>query len=78
MAKMIVIYKTDRPGDWTPYLVGTLHFENMDALKKAFASPEGLACAADMKIYAPNENDFQWKTCNPGRNQRSAATVTVF
>jgi uncharacterized protein (TIGR02118 family) len=46
-------------GDWTPYLVGTLNFENMDALKKAFASPEGLACAADRKIYAPNENDFQ-------------------
>jgi uncharacterized protein (TIGR02118 family) len=45
--------------DPIPYLVGTLYFEDMDAINKAFASPEGRACAEDRKIYAPNESDFQ-------------------
>ena len=26
------------------YCIGTLHFANMDALKNAFASPQGRAC----------------------------------
>jgi uncharacterized protein (TIGR02118 family) len=41
------------------YCIGTLHFESMDALKKAFASPEGQACAADRKLLAPNNEDVQ-------------------
>jgi uncharacterized protein (TIGR02118 family) len=41
------------------YLIGTLHFESMDDIKKAFASPEGQACAADRKILAPDNEDVQ-------------------
>lgn len=41
------------------YCIGTLHFESMDALKNAFASPEGQACAADRKILAPGYDDVQ-------------------
>lgn len=41
------------------YLIGTLHFENLDAIKSAFASPQGQACAADRKIFAPNNDDVQ-------------------
>jgi uncharacterized protein (TIGR02118 family) len=46
-------------GDWVPYLVATLQFEDLDAIKKAFASPEGKACAADRRILAPNDSDLQ-------------------
>ncbi|MDR3559772.1 MAG: EthD family reductase [Candidatus Pacebacteria bacterium] len=46
-------------GDWIPYLVATLYFDDLDSIKKAFASPEGKACAADRKILAPNESDLQ-------------------
>lgn len=41
------------------YCIGTLHFENMDALKTAFSSPQGQACAADRKILAPDNDDVQ-------------------
>ena len=41
------------------YCIGTLHFESLDAIKTAFASPEGQACAADRKILAPNNEDVQ-------------------
>lgn len=41
------------------YLIGTLYFDSLDAIKKAFASQEGHACAADRKILVPNEKDVQ-------------------
>jgi uncharacterized protein (TIGR02118 family) len=41
------------------YLIGTLHFEDLAAIKTAFASPIGIECAADRKILAPNEGDVQ-------------------
>lgn len=41
------------------YCIGTLHFESMEALKTAFASPEGQACAADRRILAPTSDDVQ-------------------
>jgi uncharacterized protein (TIGR02118 family) len=41
------------------YCIGTLHFESMDAIKIAFASPEGQDCAADRRILAPNDGDVQ-------------------
>jgi uncharacterized protein (TIGR02118 family) len=41
------------------YCIGTLHFESMDAIKSAFASQEGKACAADRKILAPENDDVQ-------------------
>jgi uncharacterized protein (TIGR02118 family) len=41
------------------YLIGTLYFDDMDAIKKAFASPEGRAAAADRQLYAPDESGIQ-------------------
>lgn len=41
------------------YLVGTLHFDDMDAIRAAFASPEGQACAADRRVLAPDDGDVQ-------------------
>jgi uncharacterized protein (TIGR02118 family) len=40
------------------FLVGTLHFDDMAAINRAFASPEGKACAADREVFAPNPEDF--------------------
>ncbi len=42
-----------------PYLIGTLHFDSMDAIKAAFASECGRACAADRRILAPDDKDIQ-------------------
>jgi len=41
------------------HLIATLHFDDMDAIRRAFASPEGLAAAADRKVLAPGEADSQ-------------------
>jgi uncharacterized protein (TIGR02118 family) len=41
------------------YLVGTVHFDDLDAMKKAFASAEGRATAADRQIYAPDDTGVQ-------------------
>ncbi len=41
------------------YCIGTLQFDSLDAIKTAFASPQGQACAADRKILAPNNDDVQ-------------------
>jgi len=46
-------------GNPDTYLIGTLHFDNLAAIRAAFASPEGRACAADRKILAPNDADVQ-------------------
>jgi uncharacterized protein (TIGR02118 family) len=37
------------------HLVATLHFDDVEALKRAFASTEGRACAVDRRIFAPND-----------------------
>jgi len=39
------------------YLIGTLHFDSLDAIRAAFATPEGQACAADRRVLAPNDGD---------------------
>ena len=41
------------------YLIGTLYFDDLDAIKKAFASPEGRAAAADRQLYAPDDSGVQ-------------------
>lgn len=46
-------------GDPEPYLIATLEFDSLDALRKAFATPEGRACAADRRVLAPNDEDLQ-------------------
>ncbi|MDB4948676.1 MAG: Ethyl tert-butyl ether degradation EthD [Gemmatimonadetes bacterium] len=46
-------------GGPTPYLIGTLHFDDLAAIRAAFATPEGQACAADRRILAPDGADVQ-------------------
>ncbi|WP_231585244.1 EthD family reductase [Sphingobacterium sp. Ag1] len=41
------------------YCIGTLYFESLAAIKMAFASEEGKACAADRRILAPQTQDVQ-------------------
>ena len=41
------------------YSIGTLYFDDLDAIKKAFASPEGQAAAADRQLYAPDDSGVQ-------------------
>jgi uncharacterized protein (TIGR02118 family) len=41
------------------YLIGTLHFDDLDAIRRAFATPEGQACAADRRILAPTDADVR-------------------
>jgi uncharacterized protein (TIGR02118 family) len=42
-----------------PYLVATLHFDSLAAIKEAFATERGRACAADRRILAPEDTDVQ-------------------
>ena len=46
-------------GDAEPYLIGTLHFDDLAAIRSAFATPEGRACAADRRVLAPDDDDVQ-------------------
>lgn len=46
-------------GDPEPYLIGTLYFDDMTALRQAFATPEGQACAADRRVLATDDDDLQ-------------------
>lgn len=39
--------------------IGTLYFDDLAALEKAFASPEGRAAGADRRIYAPDDSGVQ-------------------
>ncbi len=41
------------------YLIGILHFDDLDAMNKAFASPEGRAAAEDRQHYAPDGTGVQ-------------------
>jgi uncharacterized protein (TIGR02118 family) len=43
----------DAPPD--TYLISMLHFDSLDAIKRAFASPEGEACARDRQLLASND-----------------------
>jgi uncharacterized protein (TIGR02118 family) len=42
-----------------PHLVATLHFDSLDAIKEAFASECGRACAADRRVLVPDDKDVQ-------------------
>lgn len=46
-------------GDNQTHLIATLHFDSLDAIKEAFASECGQACAKDRRILAPEEDDVQ-------------------
>jgi uncharacterized protein (TIGR02118 family) len=39
----------------TPHMVATLHFDSMEAIKEAFSSDAGKACADDRRLFAPND-----------------------
>ena len=41
------------------YLIGTLYFDDLAAIRNAFASPEGQACRRDREVFAPNDTDYQ-------------------
>jgi uncharacterized protein (TIGR02118 family) len=38
-----------------PYLIATLHFDDLAAIRAAFATEIGQACAADRKLFAPDD-----------------------
>ena len=46
-------------GDAEPYLIAILHFDSLEALRHAFTTTEGRACAADRRILAPRDEDVQ-------------------
>jgi uncharacterized protein (TIGR02118 family) len=37
------------------HLISILHFDSLEAIKRAFASPEGEACARDRQLMAPSD-----------------------
>ncbi|TPM35317.1 EthD family reductase [Mesorhizobium sp. B2-3-5] len=41
------------------HLIATVYFDDLDAMKKGFASPEGQAAGADRRLYAPDESGVQ-------------------
>jgi uncharacterized protein (TIGR02118 family) len=41
------------------HLIGTLHFDDLAAIKKAFASAEGQAAGADRRVFAPDDSGVQ-------------------
>lgn len=41
------------------HLIGAVYFDDMETMARAFASPEGRACAADRQVYAPDETGVQ-------------------
>lgn len=38
------------------YRIGTLHFDDLAAIRTAFASPQGRAAAADRRLFAPDDS----------------------
>ena len=41
------------------YLIGAVYFDDLESMKKAFASPQGRATAADRRLYAPDDTGVQ-------------------
>ena len=39
--------------------IGMLYFDDLAAIEKAFASPEGRAAGADRRVFAPDESGVQ-------------------
>jgi len=46
-------------GATDPYFVAILHFESLAAIKSAFATEIGQACAEDRHVLAPEDGDLQ-------------------
>jgi uncharacterized protein (TIGR02118 family) len=43
----------------TVHRIGTLHFDDLAAIDKAFASAEGRAAGADRRLFAPDDSGVQ-------------------
>jgi uncharacterized protein (TIGR02118 family) len=56
VSKSPIISTTD---DLETYLIGTLHFDSLEAIKTAFASPQGKECAADRRILVADDDKIQ-------------------
>src|SRR5258708_4462368 len=41
------------------YRIGTLYFDDLAAIERAFASPEGRAAGADRRLFAPDDSGVQ-------------------
>jgi len=41
------------------YRIGTLYFDDLAAIEKAFASPEGQAARTDRRLFAPDDSGVQ-------------------
>ena len=41
------------------YRIGTLYFDDLAAIEKALASPEGQAARADRRLFAPDDSGVQ-------------------
>jgi len=41
------------------YRIGMVYFDDLAAIKMAFASPQGQAAAADRRLYAPDDSGIQ-------------------
>jgi uncharacterized protein (TIGR02118 family) len=50
---------TSPVGSWDAYMVAILEFDSMAAIRDAFASEAGRACAADRQQLAPDTSSFQ-------------------
>lgn len=46
-------------GSFDSYLVATLHFDSLEAIKSAFVTETGRACATDRRLMAPDDEDVQ-------------------
>jgi uncharacterized protein (TIGR02118 family) len=41
------------------HLIGTVYFDDLGAMSRAFASPEGRETAADRRLYAPDDTGVE-------------------
>ncbi|AVA25045.1 EthD family reductase (plasmid) [Rhizobium sp. CB3171] len=46
-------------GGSTIHRIGTLYFDDLAAIERAFASPEGQATRADRQLFAPDDSGVQ-------------------
>ncbi len=46
-------------GTLSAHRIGTLHFDDLAAIEKAFASPEGQAARTDRRLFAPDDSGAQ-------------------
>jgi uncharacterized protein (TIGR02118 family) len=50
---------TTHVGNPNIHRIGTVYFDDMAAIQRAFASPEGQAAGADRRLFAPDSSGVQ-------------------